>query len=177
MLLAWQTPKCKAGSEEKGRGRRPVQKCHVFMIFLTMDFDGYSTWLVQCTFTFKDQVFHQFSILHVLSFGSLGWLVLFILLHTNSAEISAGTLLSSAYCCDHTTQLVYYLGQLCFYVIILNSCWINGSSALLSRQSRKTPKSVPRLSIMNMSTIKMERDVTARSGINYADKYCRKHQS
>lgn len=48
-------------------------------------------------------------------------------------------------------------------------------SAVKTKQ--EDTKNVPRLSIMNMSTIKMARDVTAGSEINYEDKYCRKYQS
>lgn len=56
---------------------------------------------------------------------------------------------------------------------LLNKWFI--CSAVKTKQ--EDTKNVHRLSIMNMSTIKMERDIPARSGINYADKYCRKYQS
>lgn len=48
---------------------------------------------MQCTFTFKDQVFHQFSILHVFSVRSLGCTVVY----PNSIEISAGRPFVSAH--------------------------------------------------------------------------------
>lgn len=56
---------------------------------------------------------------------------------------------------------------------LLNKCFL--CSAVKTKQ--EDTKNAHRLSVMNMSTIKMERDVTARSGINYADKCCWKYQN